>query len=274
MTAPDLSSLPDDECALFNALPTDGSAVSNPSLRQYLKWNRNRYFVARDGLVDRGLVARGRGRGGVVRRAQPEQSADADRLAVVVQHGAPDTETIEAAITNELSLYEPMRAVIERDWAQEHRQDLLAVEITALGGSRPDGIWTRSDITTVEVRTFEYVPGKHLDVNTFEIKSPSAVNVQAVYEALAHRRAATRSYVLFYIPPDKAAALKHDVDEVATAARMHGIGVVTAGNPCDYDTWEELEEAQRFAPDPEKLNDFIGAQLSPATRSLISRRLR
>jgi hypothetical protein len=272
--AADLSALSEDECTLFNALPVDGSAVSNPALRQYLKWNRNRYFLARDALVDKGLVSRGRGKGGVVRRSHPEASADADLVSVVVQRGTPDTEMIEAAITNEPDLYPPMRTVIERDWAQEHRQDLLAVEITAFGGGRPDGIWTRPDITTVEVRTFEYVPGKHLDVNTFEVKSPSAVNVQAVYEALAHRRAATRAYVLFYVPPDKASVLKHDVEEVAVVARMHGIGVVTAGNPYDYDTWEELEEAQRVAPDPEKLNDFIGTQLSEATRSLISRRLR
>src|SRR3954453_7615208 len=99
----DLSALLEDEYGLFNALPTDGSAVSNPSLRQYLKWNRDRYFRARDGLVDKGLVIRGRGRGGVVRRSHPEPSADADRVAVVVQRGTPDTETIEAAITNELS---------------------------------------------------------------------------------------------------------------------------------------------------------------------------
>jgi hypothetical protein len=38
-----------------------------------------------------------------------------------------------------------------RDGARERRQDLLAVEITALGGSRPDGIWSRPDITTVEI---------------------------------------------------------------------------------------------------------------------------
>jgi protein tyrosine phosphatase (PTP) superfamily phosphohydrolase (DUF442 family) len=167
-----------------------------------------------------------------------------------------------------------MRAVIERDWARERRQDLLAVEITALGGRRPDGIWSRPDITTVEVRTFEFVPGKHLDVNTFEIKSHNAVNVQAVYEALAHRRAATRSYVLFYIPPERAAALKDDVDDIAAVARTHGIGVVTAADPEDYDTWDELEEAKRVQPDPEKLNDFIAAQLSEPTRTLISRRLR
>ena len=100
------------------------------------------------------------------------------------------------------------------------------------------------------------------------------MNVQAVYEALAHRRAATRSYVLFYIPPGRAAALKDDVEDVATVARTHGIGVVTAGDPHDYDTWEELEEAQRVPVDPERLNSFIAAQLSERSRSLISRRLR
>jgi hypothetical protein len=130
-----------------------------------------------------------------------------------------------------------------------------------LGGSRPTGIWSRPDIVTVEVRTFEYVPGKHLDVNTFEVKSWNAINVQAVYEALAHRRAATRSYVLFYIPPDKAGALKDQVEDVAAAARMHGIGVVTAGSSYDYETWEELgscpsagvnDDGRRFRTRPTK----------------------
>jgi NAD(P)H-dependent flavin oxidoreductase YrpB (nitropropane dioxygenase family) len=54
----------------------------------------------------------------------------------------------------------------------------------------------------------------------------------------------------------------HDVEDVAAVARTHGIGVVTAGNPEDYETWDELEEARRIQPDPEKLNDFIAAQLT------------
>lgn len=269
-----MPALLEDEATLFNALPADGSGVTNPALRQYLRWSQDRYFVARDGLVDKGFVVRGRGRGGVIRRSNATQAGGEHVVAVVVEGNAADTEMIEAAITHELSLYPPMREVIERDWARERRQDLLAVEITALGGRRPDGIWSRPDITTVEVRTFEYVPGKHLDVNTFEIKSHNAVNVQAVYEALAHRRAATRSYVLFYIPPERAAVLRDDVDDVAAVARTHGIGVVTAGNPEDYETWDELEEARRVQPDPEKLNDFIAAQLTDRTRSMISRRLR
>lgn len=49
---------------------------------------------------------------------------------------------------------------------------------------------------------------------------------------------------------------------------------MTAADPQDYDTWDELEEAKRVQPDPEKLNDFIAAQLTEPTRTLISRRLR
>jgi hypothetical protein len=98
-----------------------------------------------------------------------------------------------------------MCEVIAGVWAQDRLQELLAVEITALQGGAT-GIWSRPDIVTAEVRTLQYVPGKHLEITTFEVKSDHAVNVQAVYEALAHRRAATRSYVLFYIPPHRVGA--------------------------------------------------------------------
>jgi hypothetical protein len=63
MTA-DLPALLEDEAALFDALPVDGATRTNPSLRQYLRWNQDRYFAARDGLVDKGLVFRRPGRGG------------------------------------------------------------------------------------------------------------------------------------------------------------------------------------------------------------------
>lgn len=265
---------PPDELALFNALPADGSAVSNPSLRRYLRWTNDRYFAARDGLVDKGLVSRGPGRGGVVRRADPQLPAPEHGVALVVGLTGTDAEVIEAAITSEIGLYEPMQVVIAQDWAQDRRQDLLAVEITAYGNGRSTGIWTRPDITAVQVRTFEYVPGKHLEIITFEVKAPNAINVQAVYEALAHRRAATRSYVLFYIPPERATALAEDVADVASVARSHGIGVVTAGDPSDYETWDEIVEPRRLPADPERLDAFIREQLSPATRSRIALLLR
>jgi hypothetical protein len=183
--------------------------------------------------------------------------------------------TVEAAIKNEFALYEPMRRVIKTDWAKDHRREPLAVEITALRGRRATGgIWSRPDIVSVEVRTFAYVPGKYLEVATFEVKVANAINVQACYEALAHRRAATHSYVLLHVPADQSDNLEDDVADVAEAARAHGIGVIAAADPADYRTWEEREEARRVEPDPERLNTFVATQLSDTARDLISRRLR
>jgi hypothetical protein len=61
---------------------------------------------------------------------------------------------------------------------------------------------------------------------------------------------------------------------VTYATRAHGIGVITAADPDDYDTWEDREEARRTEPDPERLNTFVATQLNYSTRDLISRRLR
>lgn len=274
----DPSTLHGDHQALFAALPADGTTLSNPTLQKRLGWDSDRYFRSRDALVDMGLVVRGRGRGGVVRRVLSETTVEERTVAVVVDTGADaatTAATVEAAIKNELALYDPMRHVIATDWAKDHRRDPLAVEITALQGRRATGgTWSRPDIVSVEVRTFAYVPGKYLEVATFEVKAANAINVQAVYEALAHRRAATHSYVLLHVPAEQADQLEDAVADVAEAARTHGIGVITAADPDDYDTWEDREEARRVEPDPERLNAFVATQLTDATRDLISRRLR
>jgi hypothetical protein len=274
----DPSTLQGDHQALFAALPADGMTMSNPTLQRRLGWDSDLYFRSRDALVDLGLVVRGRGRGGVVRRVLSDAGVEERTVAVVVEASAdPATTaaTVEAVIKNELALYEPMRRVIATAWAKDHRRDPLAVEITALQGRRATGgMWSRPDIVSVEVRTFAYVPGKYLEVATFEVKAANAINVQAVYEALAHRRAATHSYVLLHVPAEQADQLEDAVADVAEAARAHGIGVITAADPEDYDTWEDREEARRVEPDPERLNTFVATQLSDTTRDLISRRLR
>jgi hypothetical protein len=118
------------------------------------------------------------------------------------------------------------------------------------------------------------VPGKHLELATFEIKLGSALNVQSVFEALAHRRSATRAYVLAHVAPDDARGMTDAIEDIAEVARGHGVGFVTAGDPRDYDTWEEHVEAQRVEPDPARLDAFIETQLTERTKRLISRRLR
>lgn len=175
----------------------------------------------------------------------------------------------------ELDLYEPVAQVIATDWARAHDISPVAVEITALQGSRQTGgRFTRPDIVCVEIRTYEYLPRKDLEVITFEVKRAGVADVVCVLEALAHRRAATRSYVLVHVPIDRIQPTAAGVDHTVRFARQQGIGVVTFADPRDYDTWTERCEARLVEPDPHELNAFITNQLSGAARRGIARGLR
>lgn len=264
--------LSDDEQTLLDHLPKDGSRKGNQAVRRELGWDEDRYFAARNRLEDRAYVLRGQGRGGSVRRNLTPTSPSV--VTVPVDSGISATEVVDT-IQSELDLYEPMRKVIAGEWAKDHRIEPVAVEITAQQGRRSTGgRWSRPDITSVEVRTFSYVPGKYLEVVTFEVKPANAINVQAVYEALAHRRAATRAYVLVHVPSEAASQLADVIADIGAVARGHGVGLITVEDPGNYETWEEHEAAERFEPDPERLDEFISAQLSDQAKNRISRRLR
>ena len=54
-------------------------------------------------------------------------------------------------------------------------------------------------------------------------------------------------------------------------ANRHGVGLIVAGDPGDYDLWDIREEAVHVNPDPARLNTFIRNQLSEGTRDQIVR---
>jgi hypothetical protein len=71
----------------------------------------------------------------------------------------------ETLYEHEAALYEPLRRVIQADWAKDHQTEPLTVEITAARGRRSTGgRWTRPDIVSVAVKTYRYVPGKFIEV--------------------------------------------------------------------------------------------------------------
>jgi len=163
-----------------------------------------------------------------------------------------------------------MVEVIKTRWAQDYRLDSLVAEITASQGARvTGGKWTRPDITAASTRTFPYIPGRHFDLITFEIKPVETLDITIVYEALGHRRASTKAYALIHIPEGKRTELESLLDEICMEAKRFGVGVIVASDPKNYDTWEELVEAIRHEPDPERLNDFLGQQVSQGFREQI-----
>ena len=124
------------------------------------------------------------------------------------------------------------------------------------------GKWSRPDIAMATVSTYPYLPGRHFDVITFEIKPSDGIDITCVYEALAHLRSATRAYVLLHVPNDQSDQLEERLLDVYAEAKKHGVGVLTAGTPDDYETWEEIVVAARSEPDPRRLNDFLAKQFT------------
>lgn len=243
-------------------------AIGNVTLRGYLAtrgWDEDAYWGIRNRLIERGVLETGRGKGGSVRRVPATTAA--------VLPAIPQQVAAAAAVApTERELYAPMAEVIRNRWAQDYRLDSHIVEITAQQGARPTGgRWTRPDITVASYKTFAYVPGKHFDLITFEIKPYDTLDVTVIYEALAHRRAATRSYALVHVPEERQSELQAVLDEVSSEAKRFGVGLVVAADPADYDTWEELVEAVRHEPDPERLNDFLAQQVTQGFREQVVR---
>ncbi len=256
------------EADLLGRVPAN-AAIGNKTLRSSLLalgWSESLYWHVRNRLIERGVLTTGRGKGGSV------------RSAVVVEGGAPLGGT-DARTTSEASeclaerdLYGPMADVIRNHWAPDYRFDATAVEVTAQQGARvTGGKWTRPDITVAGYKTLPYVPGRHFDVITFEIKPADGIDVTVVYEALGHRRAATRAYALLHVPEGRREGVDTLITEIVAEAKRFGIGVLVAADPGDYDSWEELTEAVRHEPDPERLNDFLAQQVSQEFRERVIR---
>ena len=73
------------EQALLALVPVDGSSIGNQSLLERLKGqfpqlSEDAFWAARDGLIEQGVLQKGRGRGGSVLRAQAAGSSLADQV--------------------------------------------------------------------------------------------------------------------------------------------------------------------------------------------------
>jgi hypothetical protein len=258
-----------DRARLLAHVPSDGSTVGNTALMRALGWNERRYWYARDSLLEEGAIARARGRGGAIRMVHLEEVSVADAVGEAELVG-------EAALASvrEVELYSPIRETLLNYWAKERQIEPLAIEITAAQGRRrTGGRWTRPDLVSAAVRTYRYLPGKYMEVVTFEVKPFDAVDVTAVYEALAHLRSATHAYVIFQVPADQEESIAETIDETCRIARSHGVGLIVMSDPADFATWEEKEQARRSEPDPQRLDEFIAVQLSQEAHDRIARAL-
>jgi hypothetical protein len=73
------------------------------------------------------------------------------------------------------------------------------------------------------------------------------------------------------MPADKRNDFEDVIEAICDEAKKFGVGVILAEDPNDFDTWEVLLEADRFEPDPSRLNEFIAQQTTQELKEQVVR---
>ena len=227
--------------AFYREIPPKGertNTIGPVELRKQLKVDEKEFKQRQEKLKEHGLIKTVQG-GGIYRVDRGDEKK------------------------NEVDYYEPIRRELELHWAEEPgreyhlRQRFLRVLDTHHRGRGRDGQWARPDLTLIGGKVLPHLPGKFLDVITFEVKL--GMPLDGLYEALAHRRRANFAYVVCVCPehegpPDPTEQAQATL--VAEATRQ-GIGVILVRQEDDFGLWSELVEPVRHEPDPQHLHDFL-----------------
>ena len=172
---------------------------------------------------------------------------------------------VERAVAEkeETSLYEPFQNAIVNGYTKDNRIKRFISDLTAQQGRRfTGGRWTRPDLTLVAVRTYQFTPGKRIEVITFEVKPDLDGALGGVYEALAHSAFAHRSYLAVDIREYAEPNQKIPDDRIVQECTRHGIGYIEFTDVADYDTYEVVCSAKLNEPDPHEVDNFIRTQIS------------
>ena len=248
------------------ALKKAGGGSGNGSLRQNLGWPEDLYWRAQGQLVQKGQIITGRGQGGSVRFTEAQVTA-----SEVGESLAPPTSVpAQIVVSKERDLYAPIKLAIETKWINKFGFDSVLVDETHSRESRDTGgTFTRPDITVAGIRRYIYLP-KRLEIITFEIKPSEAISVMGVLEAIAHREAAHRSYVIYSASQvqfyDAAEA-----ERISELSQKYGIGVILAEQPDAVETWQILLDSLRHEPDPARLDRFLGDLPNEAMKTQLSK---
>lgn len=267
----------DDLEKMLNVLQREfNGKAGNKALRFALGWQTevNRYWSAHGRALDAGKIVPGKGKGGSVRLATLDMSSGSKVEDNVIPPDAAVSPDAISAARKESELYEPVLKVITASWAKvENYDEHMAAVTAARGSAKTGGKWTRPDVSVLAVKAFPYLPARIFEIVTFEIKPDGQTTVEAIFEALSHQQFATRSYALYIVKNVDVAenfSENHaDAARILSTARQHGVGVIVASDPGDWETWDELVAARRVSPDPEQANRFIATCFSDDVREQV-----
>lgn len=168
---------------------------------------------------------------------------------------------------SEADLYVPVSGALTRGWIpQEDLRDFV-VEITANQGSRSTGgLWTRPDISILGVTCHPYIPGRNLDITTFEIKKSIGEGIYGVFEAAAHSAFSNRSFLILKVEDEEVAQYQDLFDRTKSECERFGIGLIVFSDPQHWSSYQVLIQAEFRSPNPGQANKFIESQISEENR--------
>lgn len=207
-------------------------------LKRYAGPNEN-YVL---GAIEYGLAK------GVLKNGSPGGYVDIAKLGYAVQ---------------EVDYYPCIETMLSKHYASRVADNgRFLVAKTARKDTKIAGRWTRPDFTVVANRTFPYIRQSEFDIITFEAKRPADCEALAVFEALAHNSAATRSYVFF---PITEAELESNAqgERIREECVRHGIGLFLVKDSFALNEACLVLESQRRPLNPEKCSHFLQQVLEP-----------
>lgn len=247
---------------LFEMVPSDGTSKGNVTLLEELREKAKKelklqltdetYWEVRNQLIAQGLVDKGKGLGGSVYRVEV--------------HARPAKS--KSTKVRESTLYAKVDHYIQKAWVKDNGIAHFVLEKTASQGKKKTGgKWTRPDFALVALKSFPYIPGKFLELITFEVKPQDDYRIEGVFETAAHSRFSTRSYLLIH--SSSGVSDTEEFQRVERECERFGLGLIVFTDPEDWKTYDTIQEAERRNPDPADMNSFIASQISKENQTRV-----
>lgn len=166
----------------------------------------------------------------------------------------------------EAEFYDPIAVWLRSCWAPRESLREPLIEITANQGRRQTGgLWSRPDLVVVGICAYPFVPGKNLDLSTFEFKKNLEEGIAGVYESAAHSAFAHRSFLVMRLEYE-ADSTNELYTRIINECERFGLGLITLLDAEEWGTYRTVVEAKPRSPATGLMNRFIGTQISEAGR--------
>lgn len=245
---------------LLAHIPTDGNPIGNITLQKKSGLNGDEYWLPRNQLIENGVIGKAKGKGGSVYLLSPK----------TISASTPISKKKHL----ESKLYPDFEKWLTDFWVKDANVTTFFVERTASQGKkRTGGKWTRPDFAVVAINTYRYLPGKFLEVISFELKRNIQDALTGVFECAAHSAYAHRSYLAIHIPDDSELKSEEYV-RIERECERFGLGLIVFSVPGDGGTYEIAFNAEHRTPDPGEVDKFIASQFKVKTQELILKQIK